>query len=50
MDGMKIATQVFRTIWRLFIAFVVAAAIVGALIARYFLRLVSSMTKIFSSQ
>ena len=40
--------MVFRTLWRLLIAAVLLAAVVGFFIARYFLRLVSSMAKIFA--
>ena len=39
--------MVFRMLWRMLIAAVLLAVAVGFFIARYFLRLVSSMTKIF---
>jgi len=48
MPVVRVIVMVFRTIWRLLIAAVLLAAVVGFFIARYFLRLVSSMTKIFT--
>lgn len=48
MPVVRVIVMVFRTIWRLLIAVVLFAAVVGFFIARYFLRLVSSMTKIFA--
>lgn len=48
MPVVRVIVMVFRTIWRLLIAAVLLAAAVGFFIARYFLRLVSSMTKIFA--
>lgn len=48
MPVVRVIVMVFRTIWRLLIAAVLLAAVVGFFIARYFLRLVSSMTKIFA--
>ena len=48
MPVLSIITIVFRTLWRLVLAVVIFAVVVGFLIARYFLRLVSSMTKIFA--
>lgn len=48
MPVIRVIVMVSRTIWRLLIAAVLLAAVVGFFIARYFLRLVSSMTKIFA--
>lgn len=48
MPVVRVIVMVFRTIWRLLIAAVLLAVVVGFFIARYFLRLVSSMTKIFA--
>ena len=48
MPVVRVMAMVFRTLWRLLIAAVLLAAVVGFFIARYFLRLVSSMTKIFA--
>ena len=48
MPGVRVISMVFRTLWRLLIAAVLLAAVVGFFITRYFLRLVSSMTKIFA--
>ena len=48
MPVVRVIVMVFRTIWRLLIAAELLAAVVGFFIARYFLRLVSSMTKIFA--
>ena len=48
MPVVRIIAMVLRTLWRLLIAAVLLAAVVGFFIARYFLRLVSSMTKIFA--
>ena len=48
MPVVRVIVMVFRTIWCLLIAAVLLAAVVGFFIARYFLRLVSSMTKIFA--
>ena len=45
---MRMIIKFLGVIWRMVIAVVVVAAIAGALIARYFLRLVSSTTKIFA--
>ena len=47
MPVVRVIVMVFRTIWRLLIAVVLFATVVGFFIARYFLRVVSSMTKIF---
>lgn len=48
MPILSIIPMVFRTLWRLVLAVVIFAVVVGFFIARYFLRLVSSMTKIFA--
>ena len=48
MPILSIITMVFRTLWRLVLAVVIFAVVVGFFLARYFLRLVSSMTKIFA--
>lgn len=48
MPVVRVMAMVFRTLWRLLIAAVLLAAVVGFFIARYFLSLVSSMTKIFA--
>ena len=48
MPILSIITMVFRTLWRLVLAVVIFAVVAGFFIARYFLRLVSSMTKIFA--
>jgi len=48
MPILNIITMVFRMLWRLVLAVVIFVVVVGFFIARYFLRLVSSMTKIFA--
>ena len=48
MPILSIITMAFRALRRLVLAVVIFAVVVGFFIARYFLRLVSSMTKIFA--
>lgn len=47
MPVVRVIAMVFRTLCRMLIAAVLLTVAVGFFIARYFLRLVSSMTKIF---
>ena len=48
MPVIRVIAMVLRTLWRLVLAVVIFAVVVGFFIARYFLRLVSSMTRIFA--
>ena len=48
MPVVNVIAMIFRTLWRLVLAVVIFAGVVGFFIARYFLRLVSSMTRIFA--